>query len=260
MRIAAVGDNCVDVYDYLGKAFPGGNPVNVAVYMVRLGMPATYVGVVGQDQYGKLMKSSLENKKVDVSHLREAEGSTAVTKVELINGDRVLGDYFEGVLADFQLTEEEIAFLQEHDLVHSGIWGKIDKDLKRIKAGGPIISFDFADKLEHALVDNTLPGVDYAFFSYDQDDEYIRNYIKTAQGKGPKVVVATLGENGSVAYDGQRYYQYGIVSVPVVDTMGAGDSYIAGFMKGVLEGMEIEQCMALGAQNAAVTIQYNGAW
>ncbi|MFR5702099.1 MAG: hypothetical protein ACLUD0_09650 [Eubacterium ramulus] len=37
IKIAAVGDNCVDVYDQTGEAFPGGNPVNVAVYTVRLG-------------------------------------------------------------------------------------------------------------------------------------------------------------------------------------------------------------------------------
>ena len=37
IKIAAVGDNCVDAYDQTGGAFPGGNPVNVAVYAVRLG-------------------------------------------------------------------------------------------------------------------------------------------------------------------------------------------------------------------------------
>ena len=37
IRIAAAGDNCMDVYDKENKAFPGGNPVNVAVYVARLG-------------------------------------------------------------------------------------------------------------------------------------------------------------------------------------------------------------------------------
>ena len=41
----------------LGKAYPGGNPVNVAVYMRRLGMDASYTGVVGTDQYGSIMKT-----------------------------------------------------------------------------------------------------------------------------------------------------------------------------------------------------------
>ena len=46
IKIAAVGDNCVDAYDQTGEAFPGGNPVNVAVYTVRLGGEASYTGVV----------------------------------------------------------------------------------------------------------------------------------------------------------------------------------------------------------------------
>ena len=49
IKVAAVGDNCVDAYDQTGEAFPGGNPVNVAVYTVRLGGEASYTGVVGDD-------------------------------------------------------------------------------------------------------------------------------------------------------------------------------------------------------------------
>ena len=44
IRLAAVGDNCIDLYDQTGDAYPGGNPVNVAVYTVRLGGSASYTG------------------------------------------------------------------------------------------------------------------------------------------------------------------------------------------------------------------------
>ena len=63
IKVAAVGDNCVDAYDQTGEAFPGGNPVNVAVYTVRLGGEASYTGVVGDDAYGKLMKDSIAKKR-----------------------------------------------------------------------------------------------------------------------------------------------------------------------------------------------------
>ena len=46
IKLAAVGDNCMDVYDRTGEAYPGGNPVNVAVYTLRLGGNASYTGVV----------------------------------------------------------------------------------------------------------------------------------------------------------------------------------------------------------------------
>ena len=89
IKLAAVGDNCIDLYDQTGDAYPGGNPVNVAVYTVRLGGKASYTGVVGNDKYGELMRRAVADKGVDVSHLRTEPGSTALSHVTLVDGDRV---------------------------------------------------------------------------------------------------------------------------------------------------------------------------
>ena len=56
IRVGAVGDNCVDMYDNIGELYVGGNPVNVAVYIKRLGGESIYAGVVGSDGYGKWVK------------------------------------------------------------------------------------------------------------------------------------------------------------------------------------------------------------
>ena len=260
MKIATVGDNCIDAYEELNVFFPGGNPVNVAVYFSRLGGEASYTGCVGNDKYGEIMINSLLQKDIDISHLKTLEGETAVTKVKLENGERVLGDYNEGVLSEFELTEEDINFLSQHDLVHTGIWGMIEDDLSKIKARDIEISFDFATKLESPIIDKAIEYVDYAFFSYEVDDKYIRDYMKYIYLRGPEYVVVTLGENGSLLYDGNSYHEYGIIPVEVIDTMGAGDSYIAGFLKGILAEKDVISCMKLGAQNAAETLKYNGAW
>jgi fructoselysine 6-kinase len=260
MRIATAGDNCMDAYSKLGKAYPGGNPVNVAVYMRRLGVEASYTGVVGNDPYGFQMKSALAAKGIDISHLHMKHGKTAVTQVELVNGERVFGDYDEGVMADFKLTKEDIDFICRQELVHTGIWGKIEKSLPELRQKGATVSFDFADKLDHEIVGQSLPYVDYAFFSYTHDDEYIREYLRAASAKGPKIVIATLGENGSLAFDGKAFTPFGIVPVDVVDTMGAGDSFIAGFLRALLLGKALEECLALGAANASETLKYMGAW
>jgi fructoselysine 6-kinase len=250
----------MDVYAQLGQAHPGGNPVNVAVYMLRLGEQASYTGVVGSDAYGLQMRKALVVKGVDVSHLHTLSGNTAVTLVDLVNGERVFGDYYEGVLEDFQLSADDRDFLCSHDLIHTGIWGKIEKDLPGLHKRGARISFDFADKLDHAIVAEALPHVDYAFFSYTAEDEFIREYLKKALAQGPKLAVATLGENGSIAYNGQDFTRFGIIPVKVVDTMGAGDSFIAGFMRGILLGRDLPDCLRLGAENASETLKYMGAW
>lgn len=262
IKIAAVGDNCIDVYDKTGEVYPGGNPVNVAVYTVRLGGKASYTGVVGNDDYGTLMKTAIAGKGVDVSHLKTLPGTTAVTHVEIVNGERVLGDYDEGVMADFSLTEEDISFLASHDLVVSGLWGMIEKDLPAIKAAGVKVAFDFATEYEGEILDTAVPYVDYAFSAWDESagEEEIRSFMKKIKEKGAGMVIVTRGVKGSIAYDGKDFTTFGIIPCEVVDTMGAGDSYIAGFLMGILEGKPIKECMKKGAANSSVTIAYQGAW
>ncbi len=260
MKIAAVGDNCMDVYPD-GRAFPGGNPVNVAVYARRLGVSSSYTGAVGDDPYGRRLLEALSEKGVDTSHVRVLEGATAVTRVTLEHGDRVLGEYDEGVLARFKLSPQDIAFLAGHDLVVTGLWGKVEGDLPAIRRGGARVAFDFADRLEDPILDTALPCTDYAFFSCDSGDSpALRSRLKAFHACGPRLAVATMGARGSLAWDGTRFTACGIVPCPVVDTMGAGDSYIAGFLCGLLEGLPLEACMNRGAQSSAVTIGYFGAW
>lgn len=261
INIATVGDNCIDLYHESGEAFPGGNPVNVAVYIRRMGGESSYTGLVGTDDYGSFMIDRIGEKGVDTSHIRLVDGRTAITHVEVKDGDRILGDYDEGVMADFKLTDEDIDFLSSHDLVVSGIWGGIESYLPRIRERGVPIAFDFADRLEHQITQEAIAHVDYAFFSDDSKSEReLQDFMKATWARGPKVVVVTRGERGSIAYDGEDFTEFGIVDCQVVDTMGAGDSYIAGFLMGVLEGKSIQECMEKGAISSSVTIGYYGAW
>ena len=261
MKVAAVGDNCVDVYEKEGKQYPGGNPVNVAVYLKRMGVDASYTGVVGTDECGKTMIEALNGKDVDTSHVHVEEGDTAKTMVEIINGNRVFCDYFEGVMENFKLSEDDIKFLCEHDLVVSGIWGHTDKDLAAIHETGTTVVFDYSDQPQDPMVDESIANVDYAFFGLESDDnEQVRAFMKEKQAMGPKAIVVTLGENGSLAYDGNEFHKGDIVKCDVVDTMGAGDSFIAGFIKGILEEKTLDECMVMGAQSSAVTLGYSGAW
>lgn len=69
MRIITVGDNCMDVYQASGKAYPGGNPVNVAVYLTGMGAKTAYLGWVGTDIYGEIMIQAIQDKGVDTSRI-----------------------------------------------------------------------------------------------------------------------------------------------------------------------------------------------
>ena len=237
MKLAAVGSNCIDYYNNLdgGKAFPGGGPVNMAVYTVRLGGEAAYIGPVGNDSYGEIMMEAMKKKGVNISHLRVEEGKTAVSQVELVDGERILGDYEEGVLETYVLSDEDMDFIQNFDVVICDVWGKVEGQFKELKERGITTAFDCATYLESNASEQAIPYTKY--------------------------VICMMGTAGSMCYDGKDFHRFGIIPCEeVVDSMGAGDSYIAGFLKGMIEGKTIEEAMKLGAANATETLKYFGAW
>ena len=102
---------------------------------------------------------------------------------------------------------------------------------------------------------------DYLFFSDDTaSEDLLQKKMQEIAAMGTKAVVAMRGSRGSLAFANGQYKSCGIIKCDVVDTMGAGDSYIAGFLNALLEGADLAECMRKGAENAAFTIGYNGAW
>ncbi|MDP4110048.1 MAG: fructoselysine 6-kinase [Bacillota bacterium] len=261
MKAAAIGDNCIDFYERLGMKYPTGNVVDTGVNLHKLGVKTSIISTTGSDENGRWMIRTLEAEGLDISHLKVAEGQTAVTYMDMNGLDRVHGDYVEGVLTDIVFDEEDIAFAASHDLVHTALWGKAENVLPEIKKLGARISFDYADRLDHELVESTLPYVDYAFYSYHKGrDGYIESYLKDKVSRGIKIAVATFGEQGSLAWDGKQFYEFSVFDAEVVNTVGAGDSYIAGFLFGILSKMPIPQCMEIGARVAAKVVSVFEPW
>lgn len=263
MKAAAIGDNCIDVYKRLGKQYPTGNAVDTAVNLHKLGVPTAIISTTGSDDNGKWMMDTLKGLGLDVSHLKVGDGPTAITYMDMDGLDRVHGDYEEGVLADMVFDEEDIRFAAEHDLVHSALWGMAEDALPKIKEKNPgiRISFDYADRLDHELVEKTLPCVDYGFYSYKKNrDGYIEDFLKDKVSRGMKIAVATFGEQGSLAWDGADFHEGPVFPATVVNTIGAGDSYIAGFLYGVMQAWPINKAMEQGAKVAAEVVSTFGPW
>ena len=258
MRFIAIGDNCIDYYVSDGKKYPGGNAVNFAVYIKKLGGDSAYLGVVGDDENGKLISKALKDKGVDVRGLRIQEGNTAITDIALVNGERKFTNYDQGVYQDFKMFPREIDLVNSFPYIHTAIGGKCENYLLRFK--NSIISYDFSTKYDQDYIRNVCTDIDYAFISYNEDDLNVRNLLKSMVSWGAKVAVATLGEKGSLAYDGSTYYTLGIVEAEVIDTLGAGDSFIAGFMYSIASGESIDDALRRGTKLASETIQYFGAW
>lgn len=262
MRVAEIGDNCIDLYERIGKKYPTGNVVDTGVNLKKLGVDVSIISTTGSDENGKWMIESLEKEGLDISHLKVGDGPTAITYMDMDGNDRVHGDYVEGVLENIEFDEEDVRFACEHDLVHTALWGKAEKVLPAIAQKGVPIAFDYADRLDHQLVEETLPYVTYGFYSYHKiEDEYIKGFLKDKVDRGMKVAIATFGEEGSLAYDGKTFYRGEIVPAKkIVNTVGAGDSFIAGFLYGILNKYEIPECLKTGAKIASSIVEVFEPW
>jgi fructoselysine 6-kinase len=252
--VVAAGDNCIDYYENLGRSYPTGNAVDVAVHLARLGVKTSLVSVTGSDDYGTEIVNLLQSNEVDTSHLQRQEGPTAVTEMQLVNNDRVHVQYREGVLKDFKLTEEQLQFTRSHRMVHTSVWGKLNSYLAEFKSSGLTVVYDFSTKLEYPELESLLPDIDYAFFSYKMEDSFIHEFMRKAQSLGPKTIVVTLGEHGSIAFDGNCFYRCKALPVDVINTVGAGDSFIAGYMYGLLNNESTQECLKRGSVLASTVV------
>ena len=261
MKAAMIGDNCIDLYERLGRKYPTGNVVDTGVNLHKLGVPTAIVSTTGSDENGAWMRRTLQAEGLDVSHLKTGDGPTAITYMDMDGLDRVHGDYVEGVLENIVFDADDVAFAAQHDLVHTALWGKAESVLPALHAKGVPVSFDYADRLDHPLVESTLPDVTYGFYSYHKgQDDVIRAFLQDKVARGMKLAVATFGEEGSLAWDGSTFWKQGIFPAQTVNTVGAGDSYIAGFLYGILHGEPVQQCMERGARLAAQVVGVFEPW
>ena len=258
MRVAAVGDACIDLYPD-GRWYASGNVVDTGVHLARLGIPTAVVTAVGDDHWGHAIKAVLAAEGVDTSRVHILPGKTAVTQMAMRGRERVHGDYDEGVLAGFLFDAADREFVAGADLVHTALWGNADDLLPHARAAGALISFDFADRLTHPLVTGLAGVVDYGFFSFAEPGPEADGYLQDRRRAGMRCAVGTFGEHGSRAFDG-RFISCGIEPAEVENTVGAGDAYIAGFLFEVLQGSSVEQAMRHGAALAADVVSVFNPW
>ena len=152
-------------------------------------------------------------------------------------------------------TRKDIEYTKTFDYVHTDLTGKVLHLLPEFKEAGCKVIFDFSVNKDEANMEKILPYVHCAFFSCEKKTPEIKDFLIKAKSYGPDYVVATFGEEGSMCYDGTRFYEHGINVVPVVNTVGAGDSFIAGFTWGLMTGKKIEDCLGEGAILSAQIVQ-----
>lgn len=254
-RTIAMADNCIDVYYKLDRYYLTGNSIDFALNYKDLGGDVTEMTILGNDVFAMALKDRLQERQIPLRILKQVNRPTGMATMDIVDGDKKHLHFEGNAMEEIELGEDDLEFVKQFDIVYAERWAKIDRYIADLKHPGQIWVYDFSKRLELPVNDKLLPYLDYAFFSYDQDDDYIRTFMKTAKAKGAGCVIAMLGEYGSLAYDGTHFYQQCAEKVPVVNTVGAGDSYIAAFTYGISLGEDIPSCMLRGKERATKIIQ-----
>lgn len=261
-RLLGLGDNTVDTYVDRGLQFPGGNAVNVAVQARRLGAETGYLGCIGSDEAGMLLGDALRQEGVDTARCRIRAGSNARAFIGHDGQDRRFLRSEPGVRAEWGTFDaEDRAYIAGFDLVHSSIYSELGDALPVVRSAARRLSYDFSERWTDANLAATLPAVDIAFLSHPfASDAECRALLERCIGWGAGMVVATRGEKGALALVAGSFHQQLASPATVVDTLGAGDGFIAACLLAILDGAGIAAALTAGAERAAQVCGYQGGF
>jgi fructoselysine 6-kinase len=258
VRIVAVGDNVVDCYMAQGRMFPGGNCLNVSVFARRFGAATSYIGAIGRDAAGDAIRGALAAEGVMVDRLRVLDGPTAYCVIGHRKGDRVFLKFDLGV-SMFEPEEADFASIGSFDAVHVGQSSGLDAHLQRI-ASDVRLSYDFSLRHDESHRQSIAPLTFMASLSagdLERDDAVA--LVRQTLSDGAEWCLATRGENGAVLGRGREIFEVAAASVQVVDTLGAGDTFIARTLVGLLREEEPRLLLEAAALAAAETCTRLGA-
>jgi fructoselysine 6-kinase len=265
MKIIGIGDNVVDVYQDRNEMFPGGNALNVAVIARQNGAEsAAFIGIVGTDTEGDHILDALGKNGVDHSLVRRAVGESGKAYVDLNEeGDRIFIKSNKGGIQaklKLNLAPDDYEYIKLFDVVHTSIYSRLEDELATLKAYLPI-SYDFSNHFTNELLEKVCPHIQFAFISgSDLTDAELEALFITIHNLGTPFVIITRGSKGVVMSHENKRYSQGIEEAKVIDTLGAGDSFIAGFLTSQFNGLSIEDSLKAAAKIAAKTCEVNGAF
>jgi sugar/nucleoside kinase (ribokinase family) len=284
-RVLCVGDMTVDIFAQAVAAlphpgevvmtdriavFPGGNALNTAVALLRLGERVSFFGCVGDDPFGDLLLGELNKLSLDLSGVsRPADCATPTTLIYRVqNEDRRFlsalgaGDRFTGqnipaalipeggvVLAagylklrswnDEALTELFRLAHQRHNTVVFNVCIPRDGEpgARRCLQLLP-------------LVDVFVPNEDEAFALTGEREPSVQARVLRDAGAG--AVVITRGSRGLLADNGKQVVDMGAFTVPLVDPTGCGDCFSAGLIAGILRSWEWVPLLAFASALGAL--------
>lgn len=283
--VAVAGEVIVDLVpadvDGLFRAVPGGSPANVAVGLQRLGVPTRLVARLASDPMGRRLRRHLETNGLDLGHVVAAAEPTSLAIVSVEEDGTVGYDFRVDGTADWQWTDDELSDVVDTDVaaLHVGSLAMALEPgasaLRRLveRARDEVtISFDpnvrpllmgrredVVTRVEGLVALSDVVKASAEDLSWLYPAEAPATVAARWLGLGPSLVAITRGPDGVLAVGSTSpLVQRSAVPVAVVDTVGAGDAFMAALLaglrqRGLLGRAQIGRLRALpGAELAAV--------
>ncbi len=246
----------------------GGCAANVAVDLVKMGVRSAVVGRVGSDVFGRVVSEMLSDTGVDVSALKVTpEAETSQTLIVNVAGqDRRFihtfganGEFRAADIPTDRLRGCRVLYLGGYLLMQNVVQEELVPVFEAARQAGARTVLDVvtpgpADYLTR--LEKILPHVD-VFLPNNLEAELItreKDPVRQAElfhRMGARTVVVTLGSDGAVLVQDGLRLRSGVFSVPYVDGSGGGDAFDAGYIYGLLHGLDATECLrvasALGA-------------
>jgi fructokinase len=274
-------------------AHPGGSPYNVAIGLARLGQPTQLLARLAQDAFGRQLRWHAVANGVDVSSAVNASEPSTLAVVGLDEDQNAIYDFYLNGTADWQWTDDELVRLPvDVDWVHTGSlasWtapgaARIEARLAALRSGSgqPIISYDpnvrpalMPDRDAAVAVIERLVALSDVVKASAEDlawmypERAIADALVDWRALGASVVVVTDGGQGAhaVGSDGETF-TVPAPRVSIVDTVGAGDAFMAGLINalartgllaGAIAAESLRPVIEEAALVAALTCQRAGA-
>jgi len=267
------------------KLHGGGTAANTAVALARLGVTTSFVGAIGDDGYGRFAKNSLEQEGIDTADVVAVPAFTSVV-LALVDphGERTLFGWPPRGAAHTKLEPAQItptiiepaAWLHTTGmcLVQSPSRDALLKGMELARVAEIPVSFDLNirlgfenGQLPPAFVDYLKRAIELATIVLGSaSDELIHLAPATSAEESARklagaerLVIARLGAAGAMAVTADYTLSVSAFPTQVVDTIGAGDAFNAGFITACIEGKDVSEALRWGSAVAALTIGKAGA-
>lgn len=236
----------------------GGCANNTGVGLAKIGIKTAIIGKVGNDGFGDFMVNSLSNSGVDCSGVvRDSKSATSATMV-MVHGDGERS-FIHYIGANATLTEADINYdvIKRSKILHiagtflmPGFDGEPTMHvLKKAKEMGVTTALDTAwDSRGNwmKLLEPCLQYVDYAVPSIEEarmvtGKQEPEDVAKVLMDKGVGTVALKMGSQGCYIKSSNEELRIPIYRVKAVDANGAGDSFAAGFLTGLVNGWDLER-------------------